>query len=188
MPFPARAATAALRPILRKAAIPGIALTGLALAACVPTETTGVAMPVETEIALAEAEAEVAAEAEAEVIIAEAAPDVPPPKPMQYAGLTETESDDAPFQRGRASFYRHGSRTANGERFDPSGMTAAHPSLPFGTRVRVVRPDTGSEVVVRINDRGPFTGGRVIDLAEGAARRLGIIRAGVAPVALYRLD
>lgn len=182
MPFPARAATAALRPILRKAAIPGIALTGLALAACVPTETAGVAMPVETEIALAEAEAE------AEVIIAEAAPDAPPPKPMQYAGLTETESDDAPFQRGRASFYRHGSRTANGERFDPSGMTAAHPSLPFGTRVRVVRPDTGSEVVVRINDRGPFTGGRVIDLAEGAARRLGIIRAGVAPVALYRLD
>lgn len=180
MPFPARMAKAALRPILRKAAIPGIALTGLALAACVPTETAGVAMPVEAEIALAEAEAE--------VIIAEAAPDAPPPKPMQYAGLTETESDDAPFQRGRASFYRHGSRTANGERFDPSGMTAAHPSLPFGTRVRVVRPDTGSEVVVRINDRGPFTGGRVIDLAEGAARRLGIIRAGVAPVALYRLD
>ncbi|HMB09529.1 septal ring lytic transglycosylase RlpA family protein [Saliniramus sp.] len=105
---------------------------------------------------------------------------------MQYAGLTE--SDDAPFQQGRASFYRHGSRTANGERFDPSGMTAAHPSLPFGTRVRVVHPASGNAVVVRINDRGPFTGGRVIDLAEGAARKLGIIRAGVAPVALYRLD
>lgn len=185
MPFPARAATAALRPILRKAAIPGIALTGIALAACVPTETDFVAIPVEAEIARAEAEATVEAETEAEVVITESAPDAPPPKPMQYAGLTE---GDDPFQQGRASFYRHGSRTANGERFDPSGMTAAHPSLPFGSRVRVVHPASGNEVVVRINDRGPFTGGRVIDLAEGAARRLGIIRAGVAPVALYRVD
>ena len=67
-------------------------------------------------------------------------------------------------------------------------MTAAHPSLPFGSRVRVVHPASGNEVVVRINDRGPFTGGRVIDLAEGAARRLGIIRAGVASVSLYRVD
>ena len=79
--------------------------------------------------------------------------------------------------RAEPPFYRHGSRTANGERFDPSGMTAAHPSLPFGTRVRVVHPASGNAVVVRINDRGPFTGGRVIDLAEGAARKLGIIRA-----------
>jgi len=190
MPFPARAATAAFRLLLRRAAIPGIALTSLTLAACVPTETDGVAVPIDAEIAVAEAElgagegeagASVVTEAEADgEIVAEAGA-----KPLQYAGLTET---DAPFQQGRASFYRHGSRTANGERFDPSGMTAAHPSLPFGTQVRVVRPDTGSEVVVRINDRGPFTGGRVIDLAEGAARRLGIIRAGVAPVAIYRLD
>ena len=105
--------------------------------------------------------------------------------PTLYAGLGAA---DEPFQTGRASFYRHGARTANGERFDPSGMTAAHRTLPFGTRVRVVEPDSGRDVVVRINDRGPFTGGRVIDLSEGAARALGIVAAGVTEVALYRLD
>ena len=182
MPSPSRAAAAASRLILRRAAIPGIALTSLALAACVPTESDGVALPVDTQVAQAQAETQT----EATVAdTAQAGAEETGAKPMQYAGLTE---GDAPFQQGRASFYRHGSRTANGERFDPSGMTAAHPSLPFGSRVRVVHPASGNEVVVRINDRGPFTGGRVIDLAEGAARRLGIIRAGVASVSLYRVD
>jgi len=182
MPSPSRAAAAASRLILRRAAIPGIALTSLALAACVPTESDGVALPVDTQVAQAQAETQT----EATVAdTAQAGAEETGTKPMQYAGLTE---GDAPFQQGRASFYRHGSRTANGERFDPSGMTAAHPSLPFGSRVRVVHPASGNEVVVRINDRGPFTGGRVIDLAEGAARRLGIIRAGVASVSLYRVD
>ncbi len=102
-----------------------------------------------------------------------------------YAGLGAAGE---PFQTGRASFYRHGTRTANGERFDPSGMTAAHRTLPFGTLVRVVEPDSGRDVIVRINDRGPFTGGRVIDLSEGAARALGMVSAGVTEVALYRLD
>jgi rare lipoprotein A len=173
MPPLSHTARAASRLALRKAAIPGIALTSLMLAACVPTEGDSVALAVDAEIA--QAGSAITAPSPAAST-----------KPMQYAGLAE--SDDAPFQQGRASFYRHGSRTANGERFDPSGMTAAHPSLPFGTRVRVVHPASGNAVVVRINDRGPFTGGRVIDLAEGAARKLGIIRAGVAPVALYRLD
>lgn len=182
MPSPSRAAAAASRLILRRAAIPGIALTSLALAACVPTESDGVALPVDTQVAQAQAETQT----EATVAdTAQVGSEETGAKPMQYAGLTE---GDAPFQQGRASFYRHGSRTANGERFDPSGMTAAHPSLPFGSRVRVVHPASGNEVVVRINDRGPFTGGRVIDLAEGAARRLGIIRAGVASVSLYRVD
>jgi rare lipoprotein A len=106
-------------------------------------------------------------------------------RPSLYAGLGAAGE---PFQTGRASFYRHGARTANGERFDPSGMTAAHRTLPFGTRVRVVEPDSGRDVVVRINDRGPFKGGRVIDLSEGAARAIGMISAGVTEVALYRLD
>ena len=88
------------------------------------------------------------------------------------------------FQRGHASWYQHGRRTANGEAFNPNGMTAAHRSLPFGTRVRVVNDKTGRSIVVRINDRGPVIGGRIIDLARGAARQLGMD--GVATVSLYR--
>lgn len=85
---------------------------------------------------------------------------------------------------GLASYYGQGEVTATGERFDPSAMTAAHRTLPFGTRVRVTRVDTGSSVVVRINDRGPFKPGRVIDLSEGAAENLGITRIGLAQVRL----
>ena len=69
--------------------------------------------------------------------------------------------------------------------FDMNALTAAHKTLPFGTRVRVFNPATGQQVVVRINDRGPFTGGRIIDLSRAAAERIGLIRAGVAPVVLY---
>ena len=88
---------------------------------------------------------------------------------------------------GFASWYGPGLRgkpTASGERFDPGALTAAHPSLPFGTRVEVVRLETGARVVVRINDRGPFAGGRIIDLAREAALRLGMIEDGVAEVGL----
>jgi len=68
-----------------------------------------------------------------------------------------------------------------------SSYTAAHPSLPFGTRVRVTNMNTGQAVVVQINDRGPFTGGRVIDLSLGAARALGMLNSGVAPVSIQIL-
>jgi rare lipoprotein A len=87
--------------------------------------------------------------------------------------------------RGMASFYGYdgsGNRTATGERFNPEGMTAAHRHLPFGTRVRVTNTRNGRSVVVRINDRGPFIRGRVLDLSYGAARILGMISNGVAPV------
>lgn len=83
---------------------------------------------------------------------------------------------------GRASWYGSGKVTASGERFDKHGLTAAHRTLPFGTRVRVTNKRNGQSVVVRINDRGPFIHGRIIDLSEGAARRIGMIRAGVVPV------
>lgn len=89
--------------------------------------------------------------------------------------------------RGRASWYGkpfHGRRTASGEVFNMNDLTAAHRTLPFGTRLRVLNPATGQEVVVRINDRGPFTRGRVIDLSRAAAASLGLIRAGVATVVL----
>jgi rare lipoprotein A len=92
---------------------------------------------------------------------------------------------------GKASWYGpgfHGRRTASGEVFASRAMTAAHRTLPFGTRVRVVHERTGRSVVVRINDRGPFHGGRVIDLAEGPAQALGITAEGATYVSLHRLD
>lgn len=97
--------------------------------------------------------------------------------------------DDAPFARGMASWYggeRRGRRTASGEPFDPRALTAAHRSLPFGTRVRVRSVRTGREVVVRINDRGPRAADRIIDLSQGAAQALGIAALGVSEVLLWR--
>jgi rare lipoprotein A len=92
--------------------------------------------------------------------------------------------------RGMASFYGYesGSRTASGERFNPEALTAAHRSLPFGTRVRVTNMWNGRSVIVRITDRGPFIGGRVIDLSTNAARQLGMISSGVASVKLEVLN
>lgn len=88
---------------------------------------------------------------------------------------------------GWASWYGpgfHGALSASGEVFNQYAMTAAHRSLPFGTRVRVTNVNTGASVVVRINDRGPFTGGRVIDLSAAAASSIGMMSSGVAPVSL----
>jgi rare lipoprotein A len=79
----------------------------------------------------------------------------------------------ASAQSGIASVYSEGSRTASGERLSPGALTAAHRSLPFGTMVRVTNNHTGRSVVVRINDRGPFVRGRIIDLSPAAARALG---------------
>jgi rare lipoprotein A len=86
-----------------------------------------------------------------------------------------------------ASWYGpgfHGRRTASGETFNSGALTAAHRYLPFGTKVRVTNVRNGRSVVVRINDRGPFTGGRVIDLSKGAAAVIGVFQSGVAPVVL----
>jgi len=86
---------------------------------------------------------------------------------------------------GQASWYGpgfHGRLTANGERYNQNAMTAAHRSLKFGTRVRVTNLNNGRSVVVRINDRGPFIKGRVIDLSAAAARSLNMINSGVVPV------
>ena len=83
-------------------------------------------------------------------------------------------------QCGIASNYSTGKMTANGERFDPHGLSAAHKKLPFGAKVAVVNRRTGKSIVVRINDRGPFIKGRIIDLSKGAARALGA--GGLAPV------
>ena len=83
---------------------------------------------------------------------------------------------------GVASFYQSGHTTASGARYNPDGLTAAHRSLPFGTRVRVTHLGNGRTVNVIINDRGPFIGGRAIDLSRGAARVIGMIGSGLARV------
>lgn len=85
-------------------------------------------------------------------------------------------------QVGSASWYALHSRTASGEMMNPSELTAAHRSLPFGTKVLVENLNNGRTVVVRINDRGPFTGGRIIDLSKAAAANIGMIHSGVAKV------
>ncbi len=101
--------------------------------------------------------------------------------------IIEDPSRLTPFQRGVASWYGpgfDGNYTANGEVFDQYAMTAAHPSLPFGTRLLVTNLDNGRSVLVRITDRGPFAGDRVIDLSLGAAESIGMIGSGVADVQL----
>lgn len=97
----------------------------------------------------------------------------PKPKPSKTLAM----GTGVKQMRGIASWYGpgfHGRQTANGERFNQNDMTAAHRTLPFGTKVRVTSANTGRSVIVRINDRGPFVGGRVIDLSAAAARALGI--------------
>ena len=85
---------------------------------------------------------------------------------------------------GIASFYKHGSKTANGEQFNPGELTAAHRTLPFGTRLRVTNVATAQSVTVRINDRGPFIHGRVVDLSHSAAEVLGMVDRGITKVKL----
>jgi len=89
--------------------------------------------------------------------------------------------------QGEASYYGHelaGNRTASGERFNPNGLTAAHRTLPLGTKLRVTNVANGRSVVVRVNDRGPFVRSRLIDVSLGAAREIQMVRSGKAQVRL----
>ncbi len=94
----------------------------------------------------------------------------------------QDDGDGAAAQTGRASWYDLDTPTANGELLDDEELTAAHRSAPFGTRLRVVNLENGREVVVRVNDRGPFAKDRIIDLSKAAADQLGMIADGVAKV------
>ena len=92
---------------------------------------------------------------------------------------------------GNASWYGPGfagKKTANGERYNPKGLTAAHKTLPFGTTLKVTNVENGKSVVVRVNDRGPFVRGRIIDLSKGAAEQIGIISPGTAHVELVAMS
>jgi len=102
--------------------------------------------------------------------------------------FTLHSSAPADAQTGMASYYKSGRLTANGEKFNPNGFTAAHRFLKFGTLVRVTNLKTGRSIVVRINDRGPFIRGRIIDLAYGAAKAVGLHNSGVAKVQVAVLN
>jgi rare lipoprotein A len=102
------------------------------------------------------------------------------------AALGAGANSPALAECGIASNYSTGKITANGEKFRPQAVSAAHKTLPFGTKVAVVNPRTGRSIVVRINDRGPFVRGRIIDLSKGAARALG--GGGLSPVCLKVLS
>lgn len=106
----------------------------------------------------------------------------------QQQGDADSEAE---IGSGLASYYGDelaGNRTASGERFDPGAMTAAHRTLAFGSKVRVTNMANGQSVVVRINDRGPFGRGRVIDISHAAAREIGMHRSGTAKVRMTLVD
>lgn len=149
-----------------------IALLVLAAAAVVPVEPEPVAI-----------EAPRVAEASGiEGPVVTVLPPPPPAEPPPEVGRT--------VDAGQASYYGDelaGNPTASGERFDPNGLTAAHRTLPLGSRVRVVNERTGESVVVRVNDRGPFAHGRVLDVSERAAREIGMLRRGTARVRIELL-
>ena len=102
------------------------------------------------------------------------------PTPFLRRDATETKTASS----GIASFYTEGTRTASGEKFNTLELTAAHPTLPFGTKLRVTNVATGRAVTVRVNDRGPYVAGRVVDVSYSAADALGMVGRGVAKVKL----
>ena len=108
------------------------------------------------------------------------------------AGCASHDIDPRGYDKtGMASYYgarHHGKRTASGEPFNQHGLTAAHPSLQFGSRVLVTNLSNDKSVVVRINDRGPHTRGRIIDLSRQAARQLDMLRSGTAKVRVQGLS
>ena len=118
----------------------------------------------------------------------------PPVQDLPYSqpsAVSAASLDISADEVGLASWYGarfHKRRTASGELFDMKALTAAHPTLPFGSRVCVRSQMTGRSVVVRINDRGPHTRNRVIDLSRGAAEALGMVGLGLKPVELFALD
>ncbi|NVD44885.1 septal ring lytic transglycosylase RlpA family protein [Altererythrobacter sp. HHU K3-1] len=112
------------------------------------------------------------------------------PRPQPAEAEPAPTASESPMKSGHASYYGNefsGKRTASGEVFNPGELTAAHRTLPMGSRVRVTNPRSGDSIVVRINDRGPFHGNRVIDLSAAAARSIGLIRQGTGQVNLALL-
>jgi rare lipoprotein A len=163
---------------LRNALIAG----GLGLA---PLAASTAATPSDGALPL-EASAEIAAATEMMPLVAAPVAAPAESQPVEMEAETGTA-----IGSGSASYYAskfHGRRTASGEAFDNGAMTAAHRSLPFGSLVRVTNPANGRSVVVRINDRGPFSRGRLIDVSRAAAEELGIVARGHGTVELALLE
>lgn len=108
-------------------------------------------------------------------------------KHIRFASRKNT-GDTKTASQGVASFYTEGTKTASGEKFNTLEMTAAHPTLPFGTKLRVTDVGSGKSVTVRVNDRGPYVHGRVVDVSYSAANALGMVGKGVANVKLDVVD
>jgi rare lipoprotein A len=110
---------------------------------------------------------------------------------MPFASNTTANSGIGHVQKGIASFYHdslHGRKTASGQVYNKHRLSAAHKTLPLGTRIQVTDTKTGRSIVVRVNDRGPFAKGRIVDLSKEAARELGIVERGLARVDLKVLS
>ncbi len=112
----------------------------------------------------------------------------PKPAPSKPKLASVAPEAIGPAETGRASWYDLASATTTGETMDEDDLTAAHPSLPLGTKVLVENLDNGRSVVVRINDRGPFTHNRIIDVSKAAAEKLDMVADGVANVRVSRLE
>ena len=129
-----------------------------------------------------------------ELLITPKSPSVSPPSDQRTVASLEPQPAVRPsrfVQTGIASWYGpgfHGKRTANGEIYDQNALTAAHQSLPLGTQVMVTNLENGRAIKVRINDRGPFVGGRIIDLSLAAAKNIGVYAPGTAPVRIEVLS
>ena len=163
-------------------------LFALALAGLLPG-------PVQGEVALAQIQtAPAVMEAAAEPVAdeEEAAPlkKLDEPKVLDQSAPVKTLENSTVLGEGMASFYGSelaGNRTASGERFNPNAMTAAHRTLPMGTKLKVTNKANGKSVIVRINDRGPFAKNRIIDVSRGAAEKISMVRSGTARVVLARI-
>ena len=148
-------------------------LAAVALAACTATGTAQAVTTVDK--APVETLAQIVAELPEQTV------------PVYAPALEEPQARYEKIGQGVASYYGNelaGNRTASGERFNPNGLTAAHRSLPLGTKLRVTNLSNGEDVIVRVNDRGPFAKSRLIDLSLGAARDIGMVRTGTARVSV----
>jgi rare lipoprotein A len=154
-----------------------------------PSPDLTVGLPSKASAAVADALPSKTVQTEAAPVAAD--PAEPPVDPPADLGAVEpVEQPYEPIGEGEASYYGYelaGNRTASGERFNPKALTAAHRTLPLGTRLRVTNKSNGKSVVVRINDRGPFVKRRLIDVSLGAAQQINMVRAGKAQVLLERL-
>jgi rare lipoprotein A len=189
-------------PVRRRAFIPatvGIVVAALLVGGAIASLQLGPATPKSNTITTTESRTVADRADRSELREVPTPSQSPSPSPPKSPSPTPSKSKAAPkstppTSAGVASsgtcgvsYYDTGSRTANGERFDPNGLTAAHKTLPFNTRVRVTNPANGKSVTVRINDRGPFISGRCLDLARGAFVMIASVNTGVLNNARYEV-